>query len=130
MMAMLTIARQLYLHVDYETMRFFLAAQNTAVVMPSPVATHDSNCAAKSPGLSPKDRAFIAVGVILGVVVLSLFGLWTYRRLHRDQPTQEPTVEMVVTSSSITDRETPREAPEAQGQNILEKVREAEHWHK
>jgi len=68
---------QLYVFCDLESMTFTLSKQNLDVGTPLPKSS--ASCPAQ-PALSPTDKGLIALGVVLGVLVLGLVAYGAYKR--------------------------------------------------
>ncbi|KAK3352748.1 hypothetical protein B0T25DRAFT_580621 [Lasiosphaeria hispida] len=69
---------QLYLYVNYETMRFHLASQNIEASTPLPAPAED--CVPASTGRTPETNGLIAVGAVLGALIVALLAMWLYKR--------------------------------------------------
>jgi hypothetical protein len=67
---------QLYLYVNYESMSFHMAAQKKETTTPLPAATG----ACPSSGLTPAEKGLIAVGSVLGTLLLALLLQAIYKR--------------------------------------------------
>ncbi|KAK4182894.1 hypothetical protein QBC35DRAFT_139597 [Podospora australis] len=72
---------QVYLFVDYEAGKFFLAPQNLEATTSSPISSsackNSSNTT--STGLTTTEKVLIAVGTLLGVLLLAIAGFVLYR---------------------------------------------------
>ncbi|KAK0729628.1 hypothetical protein B0H67DRAFT_3482 [Lasiosphaeris hirsuta] len=69
---------QIYLYVNYENMKFHLASQNLEANTPLPVASEsNSTCGVTQPetGRTAEANGLIAVGTVLGVLILVLVAL-------------------------------------------------------
>ncbi|KAK5658303.1 hypothetical protein OQA88_2278 [Cercophora sp. LCS_1] len=84
-----TFLSQLYLYVNYETMKFGLAPQSTAHTTSILVATDGEVCRATPPGASSERKALMGVSVVLGVLMISLGGLWAYKRRRKPGSPQQ-----------------------------------------
>ncbi|KAK3349008.1 hypothetical protein B0T25DRAFT_546981 [Lasiosphaeria hispida] len=75
---------QVYLYVNYEKMKFYLAPQNLEASTPLPVASESDSCGISQPeaGRTAETNGLIAVGSVLGALVLVL-GALAVRRLLR-----------------------------------------------
>lgn len=80
------VLSQLYLFVDYETMMFHLALQNTNAN--TPVSVSSNSCPPTNDGLSATAKGLIGVGAVLGalLLLLALFGYWFYKKFWRRSP--------------------------------------------
>ncbi|KAK0715456.1 hypothetical protein B0H67DRAFT_645203 [Lasiosphaeris hirsuta] len=75
---------QLYLYVNYETMKFHLASQNIEASTPLPVPAED--CVPTSTGRTPETNGLIAVGSVLGALIVALLAFCLYKVLKARRP--------------------------------------------
>ncbi|KAK3939396.1 hypothetical protein QBC46DRAFT_438060 [Diplogelasinospora grovesii] len=89
----LTVAdsMKLYLFVDYEMMKFYLAPQNLEASTPLPVSSANCTASPGSPLNDPVTKGLIAVGSVLGALVIALLVLFVLFKRRRRAQQHAPT---------------------------------------
>ncbi|KAK4446256.1 hypothetical protein QBC34DRAFT_150854 [Podospora aff. communis PSN243] len=80
---------QLYLYVNYESMSFHMASQKAEATTPLPEATDDS-CSSSSTGLTAESKGLIAVGSVLGALLIALLLAAVFRWRKKRNATPPP----------------------------------------
>lgn len=78
---------QLYLYVDYDMMKFYLASQNIQLHTPSPASFKSFDCRSTNSDnnltTSPMAQAPIGVISALAAIIIGLVAVWVYRKMQR-----------------------------------------------